>query len=67
MFNLQLEVVKPAVIRVEANHSNRNQVSGIKIGIPSFSSLNSCIIISTAISGNEGNQHMEAQQVQNQE
>ena len=43
------------MIRVETNNNNIDQVSGIEFGIPAFSSLNSCKIISTTISGNKGN------------
>ena len=43
------------MIRVETNDSNINQVSGIEFGIPAFSSLNSCKIISTTIGGDRGN------------
>jgi hypothetical protein len=39
------------MIRVETNNSNINQVSGIEFGIPAFSSLNSCKIISTTKAG----------------
>ncbi len=42
------------MIRVETNTNNINQVSGIEFGIPAFSSLNSCKIISTTISEDKG-------------
>ncbi len=49
------ESATPAMIRVETNTNNINQVSGIEFGIPAFSSLNSCRITSTSISWNRGN------------
>jgi hypothetical protein len=52
---LNVRASTPAMIRVETNLSDINQVSGIEIGIPAFSSLNSCKIISTTIGGDRGN------------
>ncbi len=55
MVKLNVQSATPAMIRVETNTNDINQVSGIESGITAFSSLNGCKITSTSISGIKGN------------
>ena len=50
---LHVQAATPAMIRVETNNSNINQVSGIEFGIPAFPSNGSARILSTTISGDK--------------